>query len=49
MNERRLLKLQKVFDTFNKNENGEVLMNEIKQKYNSGRNPDVANEKKTKE
>ena len=49
MNERRLLKLQKVFETFNKNENGEVLMSEIKQKYNSSRNPDVVNEKKTKE
>ena len=49
MNERRLLKLQKVFDIFNKNENGEVLMSEIKQKYNSGRNPDVVNEKKNKE
>ena len=49
MNERRLFTVKKVFNTFNKNENGEVLMSEIKQKYNSGRHPDVINEKKNKE
>ena len=49
MNERRILSVKKVFDTFNKNENGEVLMSEIKQKYNPSRHPDVVNEKKNKE
>ena len=49
MNERRLLAVKKVFDSFNKNENGEVLMSEIKQKYNSARHPDVVKEKKNKE
>ena len=49
MNERRLLAVKKVFDSFNKNENGEVLLSEIKQKYNSARHPDVVKEKKNKE
>ena len=49
MNERRRLTVKNIFDTFNKNENGEVLMSEIKQKYNSGRHPDVVKEKKNKE
>ena len=49
MNERRILSLKKVFDNFSKNEQGEVLMSEIKQKFNSGRHPDVVNDKKSKE
>jgi Ca2+-binding EF-hand superfamily protein len=49
MNERRILSVKKVFDNFNVNEKGEVSMSEIKQKYNSGRHPDVVNEKKNKE
>ena len=49
MNERRLFTIKKVFDTFNKNENGEVLLSEIKQKYNPSRHPDVINEKKNQE
>jgi len=49
MNERRILSVKKVFDNFNVNEKGEVSINEIKQKYNSGRHPDVVNEKKNKE
>ena len=43
MSEIRLITVQKVFDTFNKNGNEEVSMNEIKQKYNSSRYPDVVN------
>ena len=49
MSEKRLSSVQKVFNIFNKNENGEVLMSEIKQKYNPSRHPDVVNEKKNKE
>ena len=49
MNERRILSVKKVFDNFNVNEKGEVSISEIKQKYNSGRHPDVVNEKKNKE
>ena len=49
MNERRILSVKKVFDNFNVNEKGEVSLSEIKQKYNSGRHPDVVNEKKNKE
>ena len=49
MNERRRLSVQKVFDNFNKNEQGEVLLSEIKQKYNSGRHPEVVRGRKRRE
>jgi Ca2+-binding EF-hand superfamily protein len=49
MNERRRLSVQKVFDSFNKNEQGEVLLSEIKQKYNSGGHPDVVSGRKRRE
>ena len=49
MNERRRLSVQKVFDNFNKNEQGEVLLSEIKQKYNSGGHPDVVSGRKRRE
>ena len=41
--------MKKVFDNFNVNEKREVSISKIKQKYNSGRHPDVVNEKKNKE
>ena len=49
MNERRRLSVQKVFDNFNKNEQGEVQLSEIKKKYNSGRHPDVVSGRKRRE
>ena len=49
MNDKRRLSVQKVFDNFNKNEQGEVLLSEIKQKYNSGRHPEVVRGRKRRE
>ena len=49
MKERRRLSVQKVFENFNKNEKGEVLLSEIKQKYNSGGHPDVVSGRKRSE
>ena len=49
MNDRRKNLVLKVFENFNKNEQGEVSMSEIKQKYNAGRHPDVLNGRKSKE
>jgi len=49
LDERRRLSVQKVYDNFNKNEQGEVLLSEIKQKYNSSRHPDVISGRKRRE
>jgi len=49
MNDRRKNIVRKVFDNFIKNEQGEVSMSEIKQKYNAWRHPDVINGRKSRE
>ena len=49
MNDRRKNIVQKVFDNFNKNDQSEVSMSEIKQKYNAWRHPDVVNGRKSRE
>ena len=49
MNDRRKNIVQKVFDNFNKNDQNEVALSEIKQKYNAGRHPDVVNGRKSRE
>ena len=49
MNDRRKIIVQKVFDNFNKNDQSEVSMSEIKQKYNAWRHPDVVNGRKSRE
>ena len=46
MNEKRISVVQKVFNNFNKNENGEVSLKEIKQRFNPRGHPDALNRKK---
>ena len=46
MNERRNLLVANVFNNFNKNENGEVSLKEIKQRFNPTNHPDVINRRK---
>ena len=47
MDENRISVVQKVFNSFNINEKGEVSLKEIKQKFNPGGHPEVLNGKKS--